>query len=61
MEEKEKKIGKIKKQEKDKKGKNEEIIQNNNIINVDEEIENENNSKIETKNPKGNNKADFFF
>ena len=61
MEEKEKKIGKIKKQEKDKKGKNEEIIENNNIINVDEEIENENNSKIETKNLKGNNKADFFF
>ena len=61
MEEKEKMNDKIKKREKDKKGKNEEIIQNNNIINVDKEIENKSNSKIETKNPKGNNKADFFF
>ena len=61
MEEKEKMNDKIKKREKDKKGKNEEIIQNNNIINVDKEIENKRNAKIETKNPKGNNKADFFF
>ena len=61
MEEKETMNDKIKKREKDKKGKNEEIIQNNNIINVDKEIENKSNSKIETKNPKGNNKADFFF